>query len=219
MDSTIVVGVVGVVATAVTAWIGSWNTRRATERTVEAGTDANRATLVAAREDRFWERQAAAYEETLAGLLYRRSERSNILIGLTWDEAFKQQLEEAFGSRETPRWFEAQGRLTAYASDAVMDAFWASARAHGEMRTNYVHAETTREQIRMVQASGTPLHPSAGENMTKANQGLNNAIETVKSADDTLIDLIRVGLRSRPEAATPPPTGVPAVHRGFLRRR
>ena len=79
MDATIVVGVVGVVATAVTAWVGSWNTRRATERTVTAGTDANRATLLAAREDRLWERRAAAYEDATAGLLLRQTDRKSVV--------------------------------------------------------------------------------------------------------------------------------------------
>jgi hypothetical protein len=82
MDATIVaalisggVGAIGIVGTVVTSVVGSKNTREATGRTVEAGTAQNRATLIAAREDRLWERRAAAYEEALTGLLHRQAKR------------------------------------------------------------------------------------------------------------------------------------------------
>lgn len=103
------VGALGIVSTAVTAWIGARNTRQATQRTVEAGAASTRATLAAAREDRLWERRAAAYEETLTGLLYRQLKRRHDLREFRWDEASEQELKNVFDGYDPPGLFESQG--------------------------------------------------------------------------------------------------------------
>jgi hypothetical protein len=63
-------GAIGVAGTALTAYLGFRNTRKTTEQTVAAGAASTRATLAAAREDRFLERRAAAYEAVLTVILW-----------------------------------------------------------------------------------------------------------------------------------------------------
>ena len=212
MDATIIVGVAGVAATAVTAWIGFWNTRKATERTVEAGAANTRATLAAAREDRLWEKRCAVYEETLRELLYTQSKRRHELHGFRWDEASEERLKDFYDAYERPGFFEWRSRLAAYASDVVIAASNAADKAHGEVRARCSQLGELREQIRTAQLNGTPQSAPTGETMMSANRKINDALEEAESADDALINIIREELRSRPDAATAPPA-LPAVRR------
>ena len=216
MDSTIVVGVVGVVATAVTAWIGSWNTRRATERTVKAGSGANRATLVAAREDRLWERRAAAYEEALTGLLHRQAKRHfDLREHRVTDE---KKMSDFYESYQLPGIFETESRLTAYASNPVLEAHTATRGAHAGVVVAYSHRAALRDSNRMAAQTGRVEGVVSQEIMTDAQRKLDASLQDADARDDALIEIIRTELRSRPEAAMPP-AEVPAKRRGFLRRR
>jgi hypothetical protein len=66
----------GTVAVAIAA---ARSTRKATSKTVDGATQDTIRALNAARDDRLWEKQAAAYEETLASLLYRLAKRHDVL--------------------------------------------------------------------------------------------------------------------------------------------
>jgi hypothetical protein len=57
-----------------------------------------RQTLIAAHKGRLWEKECAAYEETLTGLLHRQAKRQHELRGFKWDEATEQQLNAVFDS-------------------------------------------------------------------------------------------------------------------------
>lgn len=130
------VGALGIVGTVVTSVVGSQSTREATERTVEAGTAANTATLISAREDRLWEKRAAAYQETLTRLLHRQAERHFDLRKYRVDAETERKLKEFYENYELPAMFETQGRLVAYASDTVMAAFNASRGRTPKSRCN-----------------------------------------------------------------------------------
>jgi hypothetical protein len=218
VDSTIVVGVVGVVATAVTAWIGSWNTRRATERTVEAGTDANRATLAAAREERLWERRAAAYEEMLTMLLHRRAKRNYDVQTIRMDdETPESELKKFYKEYKLPGIFETESRLVAYASDAVMAAYEATRSAHSAVQVRSIRVGTLLDQIESAQLSrGAKAAPDV-DTFVAAEEQVKAALKAANAADGALINVIRSELRSRPEAAQPP-SALPAVHSRLWRR-
>lgn len=212
------VGALGIVGTAVTAWIGSRNTRRATEQAIAAGVNNTRATLAAAHEARLWEKRAAAYEENLIGLLHRQARRVHDLRGFRWDEETEKQMESVLDSYDPPGSFEMRGRLVAYASDAAMSAFNVASGAHGEVRGAYAHRDALKESARLAQASGRLEGVPDGDTMMTAHRQLNNALEAAGDADDALIKVLRDELRSKPEAALPPPA-LPAVRRAFWRRR
>lgn len=214
------VGALGIVSTAVTAWIGSRSTSKATEQAIAAGAANTRATLAAAREDRLWEKRCAVYEETLRQLLYTQSKRRDELRGYRWDKDSEQKLKELYDAYEPPGFFESRARLTAYASDVVIAASNAADKAHGEVRAARLQLEELREQIRTAQLNGTPQSAPDGETMMNANRQISSAREAADDADDVLVNIIRDELRSKPEAALQPVTALPAVRRRFwLRRR
>jgi hypothetical protein len=223
MDATIVaalisggVGAIGIVGTVVTSVVGSKNTREATGRTVEAGTAQNRATLIAAREDRLWERRAAAYEEALTGLLHRQAKRHfDTRQFRTSDE---QQMKEFYESYQLPGVFETESRLVAYASDSVMKAYRATRGAHAAVVVAYSHRAALQESNRLAGQTGRQEGAASPEIMTDAQRKLDIALREADAADDTLIEVIRDELRSKPEAAMVP-AEVPARHRGFWHRR
>jgi hypothetical protein len=212
------VGALGIAGTVVTSVVGSKNTRQATERTVEAGTANNRATLSAAREDRLWEKRAAAYEETLEALLYRQQKRQNKLRMYRLDEDSEQKITDLFASYEPSGWFEAQARLVAYASDAVLDAYEVSQRADREVLARYQKYQfITEDNVRAAASGGLgSVHDS--QTVGNALKAINPALREAADTDEALIKVIRDELRSRPAAVMPLPI-VPAVRRGLLRRR
>jgi hypothetical protein len=212
------VGAVGIVGTAVTAWIGSRNTRDATEQAIAAGADNIRATLLAAHDAWLREKRCAVYEETLRELLHCQSKRRHELRGYRWDKASEEQLKDFYDAYEPPGFFEWRSRLAAYASDVVIAASNAADKAHGEVRARCSQLEALREQIRTAQLNGTPQSAPSGETMMNANRQINSALEEAESADDALINIIREELRSKPEAIMPPPAR-PAVRRRFQLRR
>jgi hypothetical protein len=199
------VALVGVAASIVSSVVSSNNTRRATERTVDAGTAANRATLVAAREDRLWEKRAAAYEESLTDLLYRQARRQHDLRRYRLDDASEQRLKAFYEDYELPGVFEPQARLVAYASDTVIEAFNAARRAHDEVRSRYSQYEMAKDQIRAAIDSGRPRAAQDAETGIEASRQLDKAREAADAADEALIAVIRGELRSKPEAVTPLP--------------
>jgi hypothetical protein len=212
------VGALGIAGTVTTSIVGSRNTKRATEATIAAGAATTAATLAAGREARLWEKQCAAYEETLTGLLYRQAKRRHDLSGFRWDEATEEQLKAAFDGYDPPGLFEAQGRLVAYASDAVMDAFEVASRAHDEVWAQYDRRVALKETIRLAQASGDLNIMPNRQEVSEVNRQLNDVLRTAEAADQALIKVIRDELRSKPEAAALPAT-LPAVRSRIWDRR
>ncbi len=220
MDATITaalisggVGALGIVGTVVTSVVGSRNTGRATEQAIAAGAANTRATLAAAREDRLWDKRAAVYEETLAAVAYRQS---GLTAALRDGDVAGEELEKALQSYGSLEWAAMQGRLNAYASDAVSGASLASVVAHGTARQRFSEMRRLREQIH---SGHLPRGVLLDEEMAKAVQGFDGALKAASLADKTLIDAIRDELRSKPEAALPPLTALPAVRRRSLLRR
>lgn len=214
---TSVVGALGITGTVTATVVGSRNTRKATERTVEAGADANRATLVAAREDKLWERRAAAYEETLTRLLHRQAQRHFDLRKYRTDGEAERMLKEFYENYELPGMFETEARLVAYASDAVMEAHKVTRGAHATVKVAYSHRAALRESAKLAQESGRLEGVPDADTMMDADRQLDRALTAADAADDALIQVIRDELRSRPEAVTLP-AALPVEHHRFLRR-
>jgi hypothetical protein len=204
---TVFVGILGVVATAVTAWVGSWNTRRATERTVDAGTAANLATLLADREGRLWERRAAAYEQMLAVVLQRKHLRGfdMVIARVETDH----DLEEFLKKFALPSTFETESRLVAYASEPVLTAYRTADQWHRESLIAAVQLNTIRKAEDSGQRPGEVQEKPSQAQVLSADE-LKLATDKAKGADEALIDVMREELRSKPEAAMPL-AGLPAL--------
>lgn len=124
----------------------------------------------------------------------------------------EQRLKEFYENYELPGVFETQGRMVAYASNAVMDAFNAGRRAHAKVRVQYSHRASLKESAQLAQQSGRLEGVLDADTMIDAQRQLDGALERADAADEALIKVIREELRSRPEAATLPAIA-PAEHR------
>jgi hypothetical protein len=207
------IGLLGIAGTVVTSVVSSINTRKATGQSVAAGTASTMATLDAAREARLWEKRAAAYEETLTGLLHRQAQRHFDLrkYRVVGDEE-EQKLKQFYENYELPGVFEVQGRLAAYASDAVMDAFNASRVAHAKVKVEHGHRAVLQESARLAQAAGDLNIVPNRQKLSEANRQLDSALQTADAADQALIDVIRDELRSKPDAPMAHAMVMPAKH-------
>jgi len=193
------VGAVGIVGTAVTALIGSRSTRKATEQAIAAGAANTRATLTAAREDRVWEKRAAAYEETLAAVLFRRKQRAYELLDELWgDDARGLRVPNPFEELEPPGSLERRSRLWAYASDTVLAAAEVAEDAHIQVWLR--HFDEVR--IRRKQEAHPALDEA--EAVHQAVRRFGDAVDGAAAADESLIKVIRDEMRSKPEAAMLP---------------
>ena len=180
--------------TAYVAIRGFWSTREATTRAIEAASDDTRRTLSAAREERIWEKRSTAYQETVAYLLYRQERRSFRPFSHITGRDLGTAMRFWFGAYQPPGWSELQGRLVAYASDAVVAAYKESGAADSEARHKFDAWQTAYDQAR-----GNPLtgdDPAEGE----AKDRLFAAERAAREKDQELIDLIRSELL-RPPAA------------------
>lgn len=110
MDPTVAAAAIGVTGTVLvgTAGFGAaiWTTRR---------------TFANARESRFWEKQAAAYEAALTELAARRVRRPVMRLTAEYSPP-PEILKEYLAARSTPAWLAAEGQLLAYSSKDVRDA-------------------------------------------------------------------------------------------------
>jgi hypothetical protein len=194
------VGAVGIVSTAVTAWIGSRGTRKATEQAIAAGAATTRATLLADREQRLWERRAAAYEEFLTELLSRKAERRRELREDLLGETAEDQLATIHDDYDPLGSPEMQGRLTAYASDAVLEAFRFASEAHIQVLVGYQQYRWTAITSRK-QAAQTQGMADGFKVVVSARRAVDLPAKEAEAADDSLITIIRDELRSRPDAA------------------
>jgi hypothetical protein len=204
------VGVLGIAGAVVTSIVSSRNTRNATTQAVQAGAASTMATLAAAREERLWEKRAAAYEETIAALLHRLEKRQHDLRMYRLDKESEQKLDDFFASYQPSGWFEAQARLLAYASDDVRHAFEATQQADREVSERRWRWLALGEESRLAVASGHPNAAHDGETMIKAHRAIGPALEDAEAMDQALIKVIRDELQSKPQAALtitdPPPT-------------
>jgi hypothetical protein len=191
---------IGIAGTVTIAIAGFHSTKNATSQAIAAGIASTRATLAAAREDRFWEKQAAAYEEVIAALLYRQMKRQHELRMYRLNDAGEQQIKEFFSSYEPPGWFQAQARLRAYASDEVWEAFEATQKADIEVWGLYEQWKALAEHNRLAMESGRPGVAADGETTLNARRAVNPAVEEAEAREDVVVKLIREELRSKPES-------------------
>jgi hypothetical protein len=193
------VAVVGIAGTVMSSIVGSRNTRMATDQTVEAARLATTATLAAAREGQRWEREHAAYVETIAGVLRRQRQRQYLGTSLLSEDL--EQLRDFLDAHEPPGWLEAQARLIACASEWVKDAAEASRQAHLEVWARVHRYRLMGDDNRLALESGRPDDaPFDGRELVAAREEIDAAIGEADAMDNLLVTLIREEQRSNGRA-------------------
>ena len=196
-------GLLGIIGTVVTSVVTSNNTRRATERTVQAGAEANRATLTAAREDRLWERQADSYHEVVRGLLYRQRQRNAMSDQVPFIDA--QELRESFASYEPPDWNESLARLVSYAPDDVLGVSNFSEEVDERVRYTCEYMLGLFDDRERALAAGEVPSSDDVDELQDVRGDLSSVIKEAEEADQALMRIIREKLRQAPEAISQPP--------------
>jgi hypothetical protein len=186
------VAAVGIAGTVMSSIVGSRNTRVAAEQTVEAARAATMATLAAAREGQRWEREHAAYVETIAGVLRRQRQRRSLVTASLSEDS--EQLRDFLDAVDPPGWLEAQARLIACASEWVKDAAEASRQAHLEVWARVHRYRLMDDDNRMALESGRA--PFDGRDLVTARQDIEAAIADADAMDNLLVTLIREEQRS-----------------------
>jgi hypothetical protein len=103
------------------------------------------------------------------------------------------------------------GRLSGYASDAVVAASEAAIQADAKASSlSYLLRQRAEEALDV---------PPPEREVRTIIESLHIAHEAGRAADDALINVIRYELRSKPEAVLQPLTVLPAVRRRFWLRR
>jgi hypothetical protein len=199
VDSTIAaalisggVGALGIAGTVITSVVGSRNSREATRTTVEAGTEANRKTLAAAREDAYWAKAAEAYEQTLTVLLHAQSKRRFELQDFPVLGGKLERMSAFYDSYQLPGKFETEARLAAYASDKVLEVQRAAQKANYQVRYCSEHLQRITAHLELKPNEDVP------KSVDRAFKELDKAQKAADEAEDVLIRAIRQELRSRP---------------------
>src|ERR1700733_14704411 len=139
MDPTVIAAAIGVGGTVIVGVVGFWSTKTASDKAANVATDITFSALDAARDERIWDRRARAYEQGIAALLYRRQERRGLyeLSGprlqpdaRPWSPMLQDAVrfhynvslpDQPYFDHYAPRgWFEVEGTLLAYATEAVI---------------------------------------------------------------------------------------------------
>jgi type II secretory pathway pseudopilin PulG len=193
------VAAVGIAGTVMSSIVGSRNTREAAEQTVEAARAATLATLAAAREGQRWEREHAAYVETIADVLRRQRQRRYLVTNSLSEDS--EQLRDFLGAHDPPTWLEAQARLIACASEWVKDAAEASRQAHLEVWARVHRYRLMGDDNRLALEPGRPGDtPFDGRELVAARKEIDAAIADADAMDNLLVTLIREEQRSNGRA-------------------
>ena len=192
---------VGIAGTVMSTIAGARSTRMAAEETVEAARAATLAALTAAREGQRWEREHAAYVETIAGVLRRQRQRRYLVTNPLFEDS--EQLRDFLDAHEPPGWLEAQATLIACASEWVKDAAEASRQAHLEVWARVHRYRLMGDDNRLALESGRPddAPPFDGRELVAARGEIDTAIEDADAMDNLLVTLIREEQRSNARTA------------------
>jgi hypothetical protein len=192
---------VGIAGTVMSTIAGARSTRMAAEETVEAARAATLAALTAAREGQRWEREHAAYVETIAGVLRRQRQRRYLVTNPLFEDS--EQLRDFLDAHEPPGWLEAQATLIACASEWVKDAAEASRQAHLEVWARVHRYRLMGDDNRLALESGRPddAPPFDGGELVAARGEIDTAIEDADAMDNLLVTLIREEQRSNARTA------------------
>jgi len=183
-----------------------------------------RRTLDAARDNRLWDKRAAAYEVALAELANRQFGRERAGRRLEQDpRVMPEGFAEYFATYNTPAWFEAEGRLLAYSSQKVGDALRAVRSAEVAAAETFDCLGQTVNEAEEARGCDTSL-PAQEAYVMKVVPAYNQlvmALNDCSKCDLALIDLIRAeaAVRRPPPGARNRPDQDRAGNRGQRRDR
>jgi hypothetical protein len=183
---------------AVVAAIGYYYNRVTAKATIQA-TNANAlAALDAAHEAQLWEKKAESYLDVLAAILRRAVDWKGLAGGPLLDKDTQEAIRQMVTAPEDKDWANAAARLTAYASQPVLDAGGASLEAAKLVMARLRHWQALVDQA----TSGAPGGPS-DDQIWEALRAVRPAAVASVKADQALEVLIRADLALKPSDRAP----------------
>ena len=179
------VAVTGTVTVAISA---ARNSRKATDSIIQAE-----------RRHRLLERRADAYQDALADLIARHAERQRQLVPVALDSAGSLYSPE-LPAYEPGGWWDKQGRLVAYGSSAVREAYAVAEKADQQLAVIY------RERLGLADVATSladapgddPAHSALGASLAELRSRMNIALAHAGAMDGQLTDAIRSELSPDP---------------------
>jgi hypothetical protein len=195
MDPTVIATAIGVGGTVIVGVAGFsasiWNTRK---------------TIAHDREDRLWDKRAAAYEPALTEVVTRLTKRQRWLSSSseTWTA---ENMEEYRASQAKPEWSVAEGRLLAYASRQVLEALYATRSAGADLAEAFDRVGERMASGKLEMAAGTITWDAFRAQVRPMLEVVREAANESENLDQELFDLMRSELqgrvRGRPPAVRP----------------
>lgn len=191
---------------------GFRNTRKATTRTVDAGTANTKLALDAARGDRLWDAQAAAYVDAIRILRHRVFARREHFRSLHYDNRTEADIAASIAGMAHPEFADAEARVMAYATPSVLAAIEVSAKANDKVISLVSEWRSLQRQAAAAQEG----HADAveGDTIRAAMEAAVAAAEAADDKDDELFAAIRADLHNKPSQALAPGPGLTPDHGG-----
>ncbi len=184
---TSLLGAVGV------AISGYRNTKKVTEKTVQASTGNTIRALDAARGDRLWDKQATAYVDAIAGVRWQQLRRQRQLNTLDPGDPLP-------ADKSPVDWDELEARLLAYASPAVLLALKTASDAGRKARDLYntwTFMADDERRSNDLRGAGIAAPARPAQILIDAAEAVRPAIQHANDKDDALIDAIRTDLHGK----------------------
>jgi hypothetical protein len=195
------VSLVSLAGTVTVAIAGFQNTRKATEQTVKASTSNTIRALAAARSDRLWDKQAAAYVDAVTEVLARRTRREALTSRGDPGNIGSHPIQERRKAEE-PESIQIRAALRAYASEAVWAAYEAADQANtafwlslGNLASAQLASQRPAEPV---QVGASEDHLPPGTDYATALDVMNESKSNAGVADDALFKAINRELAWNP---------------------
>ena len=149
-------------------------------------------TLDTTRLERLWDKRAEVYEEILAYSAYRKDFRENQLRTLRYSPEIEVAIKRVRDEYKPPPWNELQGRVLAFGSHKVIDAF---KEAH-DADDRVLLARSRRGEELVAMTPGPSLHLQPDE-VRRVSKEIEELADKTEQTDAALISQVRRELLGR----------------------
>jgi hypothetical protein len=189
VDPVTEAAVIAASATAVVAVVGLVVNAWATTRTLRAARDL-------AHDQRLWDKRAGLYAEVFAYAGHRQDVRAHRLSPVRYGPEREALAKSVLDSYQQPSWYELQGRVLAFSSDEVGEAFIDAHAADERMWSALI---ARQEAVGLAAADPAAADPQAAAALGEEIKVLRQRAD---EADAALLSAIRRDLQARPRGRT-----------------
>lgn len=191
MDPTVLAAAIGVGGTVIVGLAGFgtaiWSTRK---------------TIAHDRDNRLWDKRAAAYEAALTEVVNRSAARQRWLnsSSQTWTA---ENLAEYLASQDKPEWSAAEGRLLAYSPQQVLIALYAARSADADVSKAFDRVGERLKAGKSDMGAGTLTWEALRTQVLPMLDMVREAVNESICRNNELVALMQVELQGRARGRPP----------------